>query len=119
MKIKGVEVGPLQPTADYKYLVFVDNLCPKDICKDIDFDLYLKTFEKPGGAPTFEVAEDDGMRLKDDGADLKDMEDLEDDAARDDFFADANQLPNNRDNKSNDDTPCAASGFGSSGCIHC
>jgi hypothetical protein len=102
----------LKPTGDYKYLVLIDNLCPREDCPDTDFNLYDSTFDKPAAAPRLEL-------VRDDEEGEGDEEKSANDAARAAFFANQKQLLNPEEHKSNDDSPCGASGFGTSGCLIC
>ena len=106
----------LKPTGDYKYLVTINNLCPRGVCAGIDFDLYDRTFDLPVGAPRLVLALDEDRNLS---GEEKSGEEEESDHARAAFFEGQKQLERSEELKSDDDAPCGEAGFGSSNCLIC
>lgn len=119
LRMRGKEVRKLIPTSTKKFIVVVNNGCPQDVCKfkpkdpdkkkRNDFFQYYKTFEIPSEQDEFELKIDED-RVEPDAFDPCNPAFR---SALDRLFEESGGK------RGTDDSPCGASGFGSSGCIVC
>jgi hypothetical protein len=111
MQVGGEEVARLGKSSEFKYLVLVNNGCKN--CNDNDFPLYYYTFNLNKGEERFKVNKKPPSKRE--GGDQATL----DGSCDGEFLKVLQKLLDKTGARASDDTPCGASGFGSSGCIVC